>query len=176
MKLHNTLWNYTTHYETTQHIMKLHNTLWNYATHYENTQRIMKPRFQGTEGSRHADFHLKMQMFQLPFPSRMGSRIEISGHPSEHPAQNCATAFLYFHKIRETADKSPNLLRNLPNGVFYKYIVSIKYTQKTATPQIGLLKRIPDGHRHNSPKVPISNWKILKFLYTMALATSLEGS
>ena len=28
----------------------------------------------------------------------MGSRIEISGHPSEHPAQNCATVFLHFHK------------------------------------------------------------------------------
>ena len=57
---------------------------------------------------------LKTYIFQLPFPSRMGSRIEISGHPSEHPAQNCATVFLYFHKIRKIADESPNLLRNSP--------------------------------------------------------------
>ena len=43
----------------------------------------------------------KVGVFWLPFPSRMGSRIEISGHPSEHPAQNCATVFLYVHKNHE---------------------------------------------------------------------------
>ena len=53
--------------------------------------------------------------FELPFPSRMGSRIEISGHPSEHPAQNCATAFFHLHKIVKIAAKSPHLLRNSPD-------------------------------------------------------------
>ncbi len=34
----------------------------------------------------------------------MGSRIEISGHPSEHPVQNCATVLLLFQHICESAD------------------------------------------------------------------------
>ena len=41
----------------------------------------------------------KVGVFWLPFPSRMGARIEISGHPSEHPAQNRATVFLDFHRL-----------------------------------------------------------------------------
>ena len=43
----------------------------------------------------------------LPFPSRMGSRIEISGHPSEHPAQNCAMVLLFFNKKRKNAARPP---------------------------------------------------------------------
>ena len=41
----------------------------------------------------------------LPFPSRLGSRMEISGWYSVHPAQNCATVFFIFHQNRENHQK-----------------------------------------------------------------------
>ena len=43
-------------------------------------------------------------------------------------------------------------------------------------PQTRLLEGIPDVHRHNTPKLPIGKIELGNFLYTMALATTLEGS
>ena len=71
----------------------------------------------------------KVGVFWLPFPSRMGSRIEISGHPSEHPAQNCATVFLYFHMIWKS-QKIADFAQEFAELCFLKICASIKYTQK----------------------------------------------
>ena len=45
-----------------------------------------------------------------------------------------------------------------------------------SAPQIGLLEGIPDEDPHNSSNLPMRKIELGNFLYTMALATTLEGS
>ena len=55
-------------------------------------------------------------------------------------------------------------------------LFSKKNIQKMSTPQIGLLEGTPDEDPHNSSNLPMRKIELGNFLYTMALATTLEGS
>ena len=97
----------------------------------------------------------RLHFFQLPFPSQMGSRIEISGYPSEHPAQNCATVFLYVHKTRENcreisefAEEFAEFVKNSTSKKIGLLFFELEASRWRGS--IRLVKAIWTSHRINS--------------------------
>ena len=57
-----------------------------------------------------------------------------------------------------------------------EYNFQLIWSGKMSTPQIGLLEGIPDEDPRNSSNLPVIKIELENFLYTMVLATNLEGS